>query len=565
MSRASNIRKERIADIVARVKAVETEPADGADRFLDGAMFKAILTRHKYAAIDAAVLNEWHFFDPTIADASCEMRPPLYLVMDDDLQAILEPGDQDLARAHREAHAKDKTDTQVRNVQQALGTPLDPAYQDLVTRIETALGEERMSLLALSYTFTHSSVWSKDEFQFPYSFRSKAVMDVAGEDALESGDTRDLIKLEQVFRSTLAVDAVALFKDMVDTIPPHETAPENAPQYFIENQLSAAIRRIQSRIPYTVEYAGQSEEEHIPLLPIFNQILAILYLQYNQRRNIVIRVKRKELTALPASSDGKQRYSEKHAGTYKVMFEPDEKTGLFRSVAYSPNPNVMVFDCFSSFIAGTYEDGLDASDLKAHRKALEHCNIAWLLLQYAAAHPAYAATAEDEDTDFAAIYDEICMSQPAAVIESFKPTREHFKEFSLKMNLPNERRPNVHNLWVLARKLGEQRTLHDNCQILTGLCDLDLYERINRAIDIQVDHIYTASSDWLDDDTAAFTEKHNSAPNASFGPFVVRIGDTAASCTTYEDAKKIIGAGKPNKRWALYKKMYPNNAPFAKK
>ncbi|KAJ6450866.1 hypothetical protein C8R45DRAFT_1113805 [Mycena sanguinolenta] len=419
LSRASNIRKERIADIVAHVKALETEPADGADRFLDDAMFKAILTRHKYAAIDAAVLNEWYFFDPTMADASCEMRPPLHLVMDNDLQAILKPGDQDLARAHREAHAKDKTDTQARNVQQALGALLDPAHQDLVTRIETALGEE-------------------------------AVMDVAGENALESGDTRDLIKLEQVFRSILAVDAVELFKDMVDTIPPHETAPENAPRYFIENQLSAAMRRIQSRIPYTVECAGQSEEEHIPLLPIFNQILAILYLQYNQRRNIVIRVKRKELRPLPRSPDDKQRYSEKHAGTYTVMFEPDEKTGLFCPVAY-------------------------------RNKAC------------------------DKGT-----------------------------------------------LSLLMGPLSPFLCMRTTCVGRWSRCDL------------QVDHIYTASSDWLDDDTAAFTEKHNSAPNTSFGPFVVRIGDTAATCTTYEDAKQIIGAGKPNKRWALYKKMYPNNASFAK-
>jgi hypothetical protein len=569
MSKASDIGKDHVASIVEKVRSKGGDVAKGADKFLQGDVFKALLIRHKYLAIDAIVLNELHNFDPTIADASCEMRPPLFFVLHDMLRAILKPEDPALAAAHRTSHANDKADTQVKTVDDALGAPPDPAYTAMVERIESAIDERWMNTLILSSLFTESSVWSRDEFGFMYSFRSKAVMAVAGEEAIASGNPKDQLNLESLFRSSLATDAVALFKEMFGHVPRHEAVADNgnAPKQFTEDQLSVALDHLKSQITYVFKYSGNSEQEDIPVLPIFNQIYAILLILYHQGRGIALRVRCTELTPLPSSGGStKQRFSERHVGTYISVFKPNPETGLFNAVHIADqdqSENYFAVDCFNKRIVGTAGKGLDAADVTEHKAALEASNIAWLLLQYAAAHPAYAAAVKKTDINYDDAYDAICTRQPEDLVASFTPTREHFPEFTLKPNRPGESRPNLANLWKLARENGEKRDLHDNCQIVLGPLKLDLYERINRAIDWQPDHMYPASLQWLVNDTKASVDKHNANPEAVFGPFIVRLGASACSCSTIEDANRILDKKKTAQRWALYKTMYPANAGFA--
>ncbi|KAH6684931.1 hypothetical protein F5X68DRAFT_276961 [Plectosphaerella plurivora] len=534
-------------------------------KVLDGDTFKALLVRSKHAGINAIVMNDTYQLDPTIADASCEMRPPLVLDMRQDVRRILREGDTKLVATHRQAHGKDKPDTQVYTVFDAQGASDDAAYLDLIRRVEDVLGEERISLLTLSHYFTSTSVWAREEqFNFQYSFRSKARLDIAGEEALRTGNPKDNIKMEQLLRSQLAIDAIALFMDKVSVLPRYMAPTPGMRQALLENQLSAACESIRSGIPFIFKTGNIEEKGEIPLMPIFNQILALLYMSFQEDRKLVFRVFRSKMTPIP-DCKSKQRYVETFAGAYLVVFEPDHLSGHFRPCTPTENDmneSYIVIDCFSKYIAGTSGHGLDSSDLEEHRHAFESSNLAWLLMQYAAAHPAYTNTATDKKVDFSDNYEAVCTPQSPFISKAFRPSREHFDQFKLNVQLPGQSRPNLHNLWRLARQHGEQRSLHNDCQIVTGPHRFDLYERLNRPVDWQPDHIYTSTLRKVDADMHALVAKHRAAPGAVFGPFIVRAGSSALSFVDEAEADRAIKESKTNKRKNICKKVHPENMFF---
>jgi hypothetical protein len=252
----------------------------GADAFI-----KLITVRHKHEAINALILGQLQCLDATIGDASCEEHVPLVLDLHDRVVAVLQDGDVALVGAYVAVHAGDKADTKVRTVADALGATHPPAYDDLVRRVETALGED-ITLASLCNTFTENSVWSKDEMNLLFSYRSKAPMDVAGEAAQASGNRKDLIKVEQDLRVDLAYPALAAFQNKVAQLPRYEDPIPNVPQFFIDNQLFLACELMRSYIPSNVPYPFQdvsdpapylkTEQVELPVLPIFNQMFAHL-------------------------------------------------------------------------------------------------------------------------------------------------------------------------------------------------------------------------------------------------------------------------------------------------
>jgi hypothetical protein len=285
---------------------------------------------------------------------------------------------------------------------------------------------------------------------------------------------------------------------------------------------------------------------------------------FNEDRGIIIRVRRDEMTPI-AGSHPKDRFTQKFAGIYYLFFKPNHNTGSFEVVEPTDDDmkrNFMVLDAWSKYHVGTNGTGLDAASLDEHRDALAGTNLLWLILQYAATHPDYAGTAVAKDIDYAAGYRAVCMPQPESV--AFHPTREQFPQLHLKVNFPHETRPNLYDLWMLAREHGEQRALHDNCQAIVGPFDRDLYERINRPVDFQVAHIFAASLNWIKADTEALIAKHQAAPAAIFGPFIVRIGDGCFSFGDLTKAYEVLAISNDNRKKAEYKKIHPENASFVK-
>ena len=537
------------------------------------AFIKLTTVRHKHEAINVLVLGQLQRLDATIGDASCEERVPLVIDLHNRVTAVLQDGDMALVQGYITAHAGDKTDTKVRTVADALGAAHAPAYDDLVRRIEAALGDD-ITLARLCYTFTESGVWSKDEMNLHFSYRSKAPMDIAGELAQMTGNCADLINVEQDLRVDLAHLALLAFRKKVAQLPRYEVPIPNTPQFFIDNQLLLASEIMQSYIPLTVPYPFQdvddpvpslkTEQVELPVLPIFNQMLAIFYMMFNEGHGIIVRVCRNEMTPI-TDSHPKECHTQKFTGIYYLLFKPNHETGSFEVVEPAEddmNCNFMVVDAWSKYCVGTNGTGLDAANLDEHRAALASSNLLWLILQYAATHPDYAAAAVAKNIDYAASYQAICMPQLEDV--SFHPTREQFPELHLKVNIPNETRPNLHDLWMLARKHGEQRDLHDNCQAIIGPFDHDLYERINRSVDFQVSHIFAAPLKWIKADTDALIAKHGAAPKAVFGPIVVRIGDSCFSFVNLAKAHDVLNIKNNNRKRAWYREIHPENASFIK-
>lgn len=553
--------KTHLQAIVVRLRAQFPEQRS---KFIVGDAFKHLfMVTHLHGGINELILNNLQNLDPTIGDASCEMRVPLVIDMRKLYEGIAEDDDVPLVNAYIAAHARDRVDTQVRTFADAKGGEHDPAYDILVKRVVEALGERDTDLLRLCYSFTMSSVMSKDECGNLFSNRSKAAMVVAGDVALHSAAQKDLIKLEPMLRSALATDAVASFLEKFETIPRHEQLVGNFKQHFIENQLSRALQTMRSHIPYKFEYAGQVEQEEVPLLPIFNQMLAIFYMVFNDNGGILTRARLEDMAPLH-SSVGKMLYTDRFAGAYFLLWKPNHGTGRFEVVDIRPEDedvSCLVLDGWTKFLAGSNGKGLDASNLEEHRAAFKLLNIIWAGTVYAAGHPDYSNNAVDKDFDYLTGFDDICMPQPEGVINSFKATREDFPQFSLKKNLPNEVRPNLHNLWMIAREMAEQRGLHDECQPIRMTSTRDLFERINRPVDWQIDHIYAATPHQLKANTDLLIAKHTAAPQQKLGPHIVRSGEEAFSFENLADAQVVLKL-RDNKRKPEYIKRVPENATF---
>jgi hypothetical protein len=298
-------------------------------------------------------------------------------------------------------------------------------------------------------------------------------------------------------------------------------------------------------------------------MPAFNQLLANFYALFNRDRGFIIRVRRAEMTPI-ASDNAKQRFTEKFGGVYYLLFKPNPDTGSFDvtepDFATDGDRSFMILDTFSKYRVGTNGVGLDSPHLAEHKAALSTCSIPWLVVQHATCHPAFAGTAVTNDVDYAESYRNICMPQPDGV--TFQPTREHFPQFHMKINLPGEARPNLHDLWTLGYALGVGRDLHDQCQVILGPFGRDLFERINRPVDIQFDHVYSATLNEIEAETSTLIAKHAAAPGAVFGPYIVRYGAGNLSYTDIEKVKEVIAIKGDAKKKKHYLETHPENANF---
>ena len=83
--------------------------------------------------------------------------------------------------------------------------------------------------------------------------------------------------------------------------------------------------------------------------------------------------------------------------------------------------------------------------------------------------------------------------------------------------------------------------------------------RINRAVDLQIEHIYCNTAERVEAETQKLEVMH---PNAIIGPIVLRIGERGVSCTDRAVADEINKIGSKNKKKKAYVAEYPSNGAF---
>jgi hypothetical protein len=245
-----------------------------------------------------------------------------------------------------------------------------------------------------------------------------------------------------------------------------------------------------------------------------------------------------------------------------LLFQPDPTTGRFE-VVKQPTFEDMVcngifFDGFSTFIVGQTGTGLDAADIDEYRMALEKCNIAWLIMQFGATHPQYHPHAlTDPDFDYSEAYRGMCAQPPG----DFTVTREEFSEFKLTQHLFGEERPSLYDLWHFSETEGQKRGLHDGCQAIIA-SGTGTYERINRPVDLQFVHIYPHTFAKVRAETDLLNARHAKMPDATMGPFVVRLGRIGVGCMSLEHVAMIGGLKNDKRKREKYAELYPGNEVF---
>jgi hypothetical protein len=581
MSSYKSISGVTFDELIVRIN--EKFPAAAVkSQFIVGDAFKYLYqVKHLRAAIVSLVLNKLYELDPTIGDAACEMRVLIVHWLREIFLTVRKDGDESVAEAYVKAHAKDKTDTQVRTFADAKGAAADidiqvrtlgdaegaehsDACDELFARVCNSLDEQKIDFLRGCYTFTSSSVMSKDEVGLLFSNRSRAAMAVAGEDTLTSGNQEDLINVERALKANLAYDSIELYLQMYSTlVPRHEAIVPDAPQFFIENQLGLALKQFKSRVTYKFEYAGQIEVEEMPLRAIFPLLASHVLIAYHRNEGILTRARANEMHGLPGAAAGKQLYTDRFGGAYVLLWKPNTATGRYEVVGIDPSnldDNCTVLDGWTKYLAGADGQGLDASNLAEHEDAFKNVNLAFMVDQYAACHPDFTGNADEKDFDYDEGFEKLCTAQPAGV--TFNPTRENFQDLTLNINRPGEKRPNMLNRYTLASQWGEKRTLHDHCQPIHGT-GRDQYQRLGRTVDWQIDHIYSMTPRQLLADTKTLTAKFAAAPDHKLGPFLIRAGEGAYSLEKTEDVSTLLKIKNDHKRKAEYVKLVPGNAPLA--
>ncbi|KAI0271713.1 hypothetical protein BC834DRAFT_457802 [Gloeopeniophorella convolvens] len=531
--------------------------------FLQGEGFTALVTqKHKREAFNHVILEQLHLLDPVIGDASCEQRVPFVIDVHAKVIGILkQEGMLERARglvlACIEAHKNDKADTQVRTKKDANGAEHDPEYDQMVDTLVTALGPNKTAYLTLCHTFTISSVMSKDEFQFPFSPRSRSTMTVSVEKTEETGSQEDL-QFEVPFRSRLASLAIKYLSNKTASVPrtnPDELVPGDTPtrRTFVEDQLIEANHHMRSAVEAEI-----ATDFSIPLLTIYNQLRAMGLQSFNDKRSVLLRVRRMELTPLPQSSAAEPRFTHAYTGSIILTFKPNHTTGHYE-VATDITPEekkqpCLLFDAWSTFVVGTNGRGLDAEKNEEYRAALVASDFWWLIMQYAATHPVYTGCAVDKDPDYSELYDAVCEKQD----RSFAASREDCEGFNLKKHVGGDVRPNLVNEWSMAARIGISRGLADNCQPVR-MAGGGTWVRINRAVDFQIDHIYCDTLERVEAETQKLEDMHSAAPNAIIGPVLLRIGERGVSCTDKPAADEINKIRNKNKKRAAYVAKYPGN------
>ena len=86
--------------------------------------------------------------------------------------------------------------------------------------------------------------------------------------------------------------------------------------------------------------------------------------------------------------------------------------------------------------------------------------------------------------------------------------------------------------------------------------------RINRAVDLQIVHIYCNTVERIEAETQKLEVMHSAAPNAIIGPIVLRIGERGVSCTDRAVADEINKIGSKNKKKKAYVAEHPSNGAF---
>jgi hypothetical protein len=281
-----------------------------------------ISQRNKRGAFNDLIFGNVENFDPVIGDASCQLRVPLVLDLSDRISGVLNEThlDQSAKQAvldYVQAHKNDKAATQVKTIEDATGAAHSRDYDFLIAALEAHLDSDERLMLSLFKTFSLSTILTYDEFGTPYSARSLADMRVATPQSTATGDQKDTLQLEQPYKHHLADLAIAAFKKKLSKIPRTDfgltpwvdIAEEPVPRSYIEDQLIEAFHWMGSAIP------AKHSEYDIPLLPIFNTLLAVLYIAFHDLRPIIIRIRRQAYTSLPDTSYNKPRFSATNAGT----------------------------------------------------------------------------------------------------------------------------------------------------------------------------------------------------------------------------------------------------------
>ena len=481
----------------------------------------AILQWHLHGAVNSLVKGQGMRLDPAIGDASCMMRPSILVDMYSTVrQAFIQNGtlasSEALVASYERAHANDKPDTRISSLDD-LNSRRDPeGYQALLGEVGRLVGKQGLVILSLSSFFT--TVYCRDEFGSPFSSRTKT-FSYPG-----CGDRGSQAAMVARLRSELASACMAAFDNM---------AKESTSR--LGQQAQQATQRMRSRIV-------QPDSEHdIDLVAIYPQFRTILAHEFRKGRPIAITVRRIEVR-----SGAQYALTDARA----LLFKPNVDSGRFEiSASDDGKEPCLSVNCWSTYSPSSQGTGLQSSSNDEYFDALACCDVSWLLLTYAAAHPAFTQKAEHQQ-DWAATYKSL---------GSDDSTFEYSRGECVGFSIGERSKPHLCEEWKMATEVGKRFTLADAQLIPTHRGEGNAcYHRTSRQVDFSVEHAQLLS--W--NECVAFCDglkrKHLFA-KAAVGQFIARSGSCGLSCADEVFANGLAGVGNESRRKKMYFAMYPAN------
>ncbi|KAG2151484.1 hypothetical protein DEU56DRAFT_960441 [Suillus clintonianus] len=446
----------------------------------------------------------------------------------------------------------------------------------MIDALKKYLSQEIAAYIGLCYTFTTVSIAAKDEFGIPFSYRSQNFFAVSTSKAEQTKNRSDLDSQEAALRCKLANYSTQYFEDQTRALPCDDEfdftfGKGTTRRYYVEQQLWEAMRSMKSAV------VGKDGSE-LPLMPIYNQMRAIGLQEFHAHRSIIVVVRRIQLHRVTEEGEGEEYEDEdvlQHElgepeppsnitytlGTARALyFTPNPDTGHFEFVA-NPTPVEKETPCLYILAWSTYFDdatgsGLNSADHEEYFAALVQSDPWWLVMQYSAGHPPYTGSAKDRTPHHDTGFDQACKHQAL----SFTYSREHCEGFNLNSHISGEHRPNLCNEYRMASLMAVTRGITSCQEVKMGEPGTS-YLRIKRPVDFQIDHLQAMSLSQAIkgcEDLIRFHEKVEAA-GAIIGPFVVRMGTGAVSCTDRDHADLMTKTKNVNAVKKYYLEKYPNN------
>lgn len=506
----------------------------------DDPLVMAKLEKHQLMAVACLVVGDLAKLDPTIGDASCQVRALIMLVFYYDLRKEL--GDKwanavDFSDAYLTAHENDKSDTKAKTIQDITGGIHAKDFDDLVDFVRNhIMGEEKFELLGLAHSLWTAGILSTDEFWIDFRYRSNNLW-----------GTHD-----KSLKARLATLSCDIFVELAKELP-------------AEGKWVEALLETRS----VIKRCGA---ENVPVLSIQATFAVAMALLYQRRIPLLDGNVRIQLTGdgqprLPDPSDRSDNPEPPSNITYtlgaqrSMLYVANEKSGTFALVK-TPVKEQMLSPAFflkswSTYYEGSTDQGLYSASHEAYYAARANISMPWAVDVYTALHPPFSRSAVDADLDIIAAFEKVFPVRG----NSFKYSR--FDLQGLNHLVPLNERPNLAERQNLAMRVAHVHHLNGDCQFVRmGAPSETCTSRINRCIDWQIVHVLAATPKWVDDNLRAIATRHEEAEGAVIGPYVFTLGAVGASHEIELDATKLHNIKKEPARRKRYLDDYPNNEPL---